>query len=480
MSTLRAILELQGSLDTAVVATGDPRVAAIADRFFPGTSANPNWYREIEAFLFSNVPDESEGPRTEADPSRALVDLFPTPRESDPVVTIPESSRLLYGLGALIHLTRTGPTEILPFHDPTIPPEDEDEDPSRMAAFNAVADLLEFVAPARRSDTEALPRERRVSKVVEVFVDEFTGWQDWTAVTKSLVDKKLLKAEIAAVPLCTASVVTVNGVECATIDTDFTSTEVSLEKVKKVVDPNNWDDNYPHFFCEMQYHGLRPDGWRRVLETVGFCANPFSTRLVTMLKYYKSTPSPTDARLDYDLDDPAPHALSDGIITVDKGFVNMWAPDGDPTKPPCRVRTRKVAHITGLRSYTIARFICVSGYAYAALEMIFGNAKNPPPGFRPWEEDPAELPAAGTGNAAQATPAPEPHPTNSVASTTIKMLTECVEQVTAQQFDLAEKWLSGKLTVEDLAKHSTDLGARIASEPFRIMAAIAKGKGAGQ
>jgi hypothetical protein len=60
------------------------------------------------------------------------------------------------------------------------------------------------------------------------------------------------------------------------------------------------------------------------------------------------------------------------------------------------------------------------------------------------------------------------------------MLAQCFEEVTASQFDLADKWMSGKLTLDELAKHSADVTARIAGEPFRIMAAIAKGKGPGK
>ena len=52
MSTLRAILEMQGCLDTAVVVTQDPRVMEIVDAFLPDSSANSQWYQEIEAFMF--------------------------------------------------------------------------------------------------------------------------------------------------------------------------------------------------------------------------------------------------------------------------------------------------------------------------------------------------------------------------------------------------------------------------------------------
>ena len=70
MSTLRAILEMQGCLDTAVVVTQDPRVMEIVDAFLPDSSANSQWYQEIEAFMFRPGGDGGAegGPRTTADP----------------------------------------------------------------------------------------------------------------------------------------------------------------------------------------------------------------------------------------------------------------------------------------------------------------------------------------------------------------------------------------------------------------------------
>ena len=45
--------------------------------------------------------------------------------------------------------------------------------------------------------------------------------------------------------------------------------------------------------------------------------------------------------------------------------------------------------------------------------------------------------------------------------------------------DLADKWLSGKLTLADLTTYSADVGARIASDPWKLLQAIAKPKGGG-
>ncbi len=77
MSTLRAILEMQGCLDTAVVVTQDPRVMEIVDAFLPDSSANSQWYQEIEAFMFRPGGDGGAegGPRTTADPVNALQDI---------------------------------------------------------------------------------------------------------------------------------------------------------------------------------------------------------------------------------------------------------------------------------------------------------------------------------------------------------------------------------------------------------------------
>jgi hypothetical protein len=112
--------------------------------------------------------------------------------------------------------------------------------------------------------------------------------------------------------------------------------------------------------------------------------------------------------------------------------------------------------------------------------MLFGSAKDPEAGGyrKPWLDVP-EIPTEPTGKPA-GYPSAKPPLENSVASTTIKMVAECVEEMTAKQFDIAEKWLSGQLTVDDLAKHSADVGARIASEPFRIIQAISKSMGAGK
>jgi hypothetical protein len=324
---------------------------------------------------------------------------------------------------------------------------------------------------------------------VDVFVNEFNDWKDWYKVAQKLATDgyKVLTTDAASVPLCLPSVITVDGIESVVIDAELSSTKVSLNALKAVVDPRNWKKDCPSFFCGMEYKGLRTDGWRKVLEHVGFCDldESITPRLHTMLKFYKSTvngPLKHEARLDYDLNDPVLIPPGDGKITVDRGFINMWSTTGNPAEKGVAVRTRKVAHIEGLRPYTMKRFVCIFGYGFAVAEMLFGSAldyKGGDTDFTPWEDSATETPEQGSQASQQQCEgtSKEPHPDNSVASTAIAMAAKCVQDLSVKQFDLADKWLAGQLTVEDLTQYTAEVGARIASDPWKFIQAISKPKG---
>jgi hypothetical protein len=469
MSTLRAILEMQGSLDTAVIRSDDPRVAEVADRFLPGTSANTQWYREIEAFMF---PGGGQA-RTDADPTEALLEVSNDFNHRDLRPTVPELSRLLYGIGAVIHLNSVVPTWPLPS------PGSRGETDTRARLI----DVMALAGPDTSFDGNRHVIEERFDDVLDLFATRFTGWRAWYDVAAELEGMGVLSGEVASVPLCLASVITVDGIESVVVDTELSSDQVSLNALKAVVDPRNWSKDCPSFFCEMDYKGLRTDLWRKVLEYVGFCDFPetISPRLRTMLKFYKSTvngPPRYEARLDYDLNDPVPDPAGDGKITVDRGFINMWT-DGDPAQLGVFVRTRKVCHIDGIRPYTMKRFVCAMGYGFAVAEMLFGSARNYQAGgnYVPWDDPANETP--GQTSTGQGTPQ-EPACGNSVASTAISMVAECVQELSVKQFDLADKWMAGQLTVEDLTQFSAEVGARIASDPWKFIQAISQPKGNGK
>src|ERR1700757_1577735 len=196
MSTLRAILEIQGCLDTAVLVTQDPRVMEVADAFLPGTSTNSQWYQEIEAFMLPRGTDGRSEPRTKADPVQAMAELAADNRRP----TAPEASRLIYALGAVIHLTQTVPMDPMPFEDPV----------GRGRARQHLAEVFALTGGHAPAPAGVLYADR-LDQIVNFFANEFNGWQDWYAITEQLVGFGVLTADAASIPLCNAAVITYKG-----------------------------------------------------------------------------------------------------------------------------------------------------------------------------------------------------------------------------------------------------------------------------
>lgn len=478
MATQRALLELYGSLDAAAMRSSDPQTRDVGEQLAPGASAAGGWYQELEAFMFPmgdpSQPDpELRAPRTEPDPVRALRELNSSVRERGETLTIPEMSRMVYGIGALFRVaaseSETGPMPVW-----LVRTED---------ARNLLVDVLNLAAPVAGSSSDAELSDTRVrleadlDSVIDLFATSLTGPQAFRDVAAQLVAARYLDPRIADAPIENATVVDVDGIRSLVIDTEFASDLVSLDAMKAVVDPRNWHHNFPAFFCSMEGRGRRADHWRRVLETVGVSAIPESRRLCTHLKFYKSEtdePGLHEARLDYDLNDPCPDPEGDGQIDVDRGFINMRA-TGEPNHNGVVVRTRKVAHINGILPETQSRFAFIFGYTAGAMEMLFGPAMNPDPSveYYPWGDEDDRLPTD------QSAAVPATASSNTVASTAFRMAVQYAEDMSVMNLDLADRWLSGKLTLQDLATYSSEVSSRLVSDPFKFLQAISRPKGGG-
>src|SRR3954452_17888029 len=99
MATLQSLMALYGALDTAVVESGnDPAVAAVVERYLPGTTGpNAGWFREIQEFVDRLPGERMSWPDVDA----AAYDMFER-RNVD--VTSPQKARMVYAIGALSHL----------------------------------------------------------------------------------------------------------------------------------------------------------------------------------------------------------------------------------------------------------------------------------------------------------------------------------------------------------------------------------------
>lgn len=439
MAALLSLMALSGALDPATSPTESRDIAEVAARYLPVTVGAPGWFGNILDVLGPDIADAMP------DPQGALDDIL----HGGDQLTVPELSRLVYVIGALCHT---------PAFATLVPVSD-----SPLAEVLGLAGPLGF--EHARADLSAGTRTGH--NLLQLLYSEFNSAKDWNVVVRKAVAQQLLSADVAAVPRCLPSTQHIDGYDCVVIDTSFGRADIYLDNLKKVAGPLNWHRNYPHAFCSMQPQN--PDkinGWSRVLETVSVSC-PVAP-LVTPLRYYMSTPKPEQATLQYDLDKSGWATPGDGRVKVDRGFIKMWA-TGDPG---VWVRTRKIVHIEGLWPQAQAVFVCVFGYAFMAAEMLFGNAKNPPPGSVPWQNSPAPATTTGSTGTGTSTAAPTGPAGGKMASATTQAWLDCLDDLAKKNLQLSTKWYKNQLTVDDLITYAQDVGGEIASAPWRLIEAL--------
>ncbi|WP_375484613.1 hypothetical protein [uncultured Mycobacterium sp.] len=437
MAALPSLMALYGALDPATSEFESRAVAHAAARYLPITARSPGWFDNLMEVFGSRTAEAIP------DPESALADIV----TGDDRLTVPELSRLVYVIGALCHTPR--------FEQMTLRRE------------TPLARALALAGPDY--DEEAGGNVETGDTLLRLLYAEFEATKDFDRVVRRAVVQGLLSADVAAVPRCIPSTQWVDGYECVVIDTSFGRSDIHLHNLKDVADPLNWHRNYPHAFCEMdqQVPDLLPNGWSRVRETVSLDCQHGWPRMVTPLEYYKSDPAPDQAVLQYDLDKSGLPAPGDGRVTVDRGFIKMWATGN----PGVWVRTRKIVHIDGLWPAAQAMFVCPSGYAWQAAEMIFGNAENPPADTVPWQPSPTSATTASTGTA---TGPQTPTTGGSVASTATQTWIDCLKDLADKNLQLSTKWWKNQLTVDDLVTYTQDVGAEIASAPWRLIQALSQ------
>ncbi len=464
--TVFHLLSLYAALDRAVLESADPNVAAMVERFLPGSTGvnQRGWSRELERFLGLDFVSLEE-----------LLSAVPGFAESTPL-TAPELSRLVYAVGSLMHLPpdRIGidREQFLPVLALARPQTGASREPGLATAFA----------------TGGPDQDRALYDVIEQL---FTGRSEWSDAVAEAVRKGLLDPAVARVGLCNACVTNLDGYECVLVDTRSEDDSVSIEQVKAILDPRNWSQTAGQFFCQMQDLGPREQaphlGWGRVLEQVSAWCGVIPP-LRTQLKFCKAD-NPSQAVVQYDLDETLPNQ-GDGLVKVDKGWLKVAVGTSANAKAGVTLTTRKVVHIDPLSPVAQRIFVCESGYGSAAEEMLLGHAKRPPMNLVAWLADPKPLQTAteeqddiawlGGTQAAQPPPGqPGAAPAGgggggAAAATTaaglaVSMFSDYLAEVVNDSSQLAAKFADQDLSVDDLVKFSARLGARMASEPWKFV-----------
>ena len=70
------------------------------------------------------------------------------------------------------------------------------------------------------------------------------------------------------------------------------------------------------------------------------------------------------------------------------------------------------------------------------------------------------------------TAAPPATPLTHFVPAAVGAWTECAQDLTNGYFDVAQKWLSGSLTLTDLADYTTRVSGELASSPWKYLQAM--------
>ena len=448
MDPVLQILAIFGAIDHAIKDSDDPDLLAAADALLPGASANRGWYATLQTALNSGVSPQ------EPDLLAALQGIANGTKTANSL-TQSQKVRLLYGLSALARLQTVAAGGGVPSFT----------DAGDATFTGALHGALAAIAPqdaAREAayDVAAASRQEFFTSVGE----NFKTWRDFDGSVRPLAATTLRSGKPLDAPLCKTAIVTVDNLECVLIDTAFTSEDVSLEDLKSIVNPFNWDEDYSEFFEDMheQTPRILPDGWRRVLEKVRLVEG---FDLTTPLKFfpYQDTARPYEASLEYDLDKPA-LATGDGRVLVDRGYIRMTALDPkDPRSKGVSVKTRKIVHIDGIPPWAQARLVCLCGYGTSSADFLLKAAAAPPrdrhPFLFPEKESQADNDATTTSPSA---------PSHYVPAA-VGAWTEVVQDVTNSYLDLTEKWLAGGLTFADVADTCRRVSGDLGSAPWNYL-----------
>jgi len=494
MAVGHSLLAVYGAFDQVVMENPDEQVRARIEQFLPGTTGpgQRGWYAQIQEFVRRHATDPA------AAEFPTLDDAFDelTGRgggfdAASQVVGPRERARLTYAAAAMRNLVDSGmmPRERIP----------------SLETFNTdrLNEALSQAGDSTSSSGSAapMPGDQRLNRLMGM-MSTFSGRDDWTSMMAEAADEGLVTPDIAAIPAisvlgestgpvitlgnaaadalqgesrgkCTGEVIDSDGVLCALLTTEFERSTISIDKVKSIVDPLNWD-NCNKFFVHMQK--LKPAGGRsQVLEYVSTDKDLYVIK--TALKYWKQEQGGS-AVINYDLSDNRKGTGDTGQVRVDSGYIVLNPiNDGQGT----RVLTSKMVAIDGLSPTAVAIYASVLGWVAIGEMMMFdcalraSAAKQPGDPLVPWQNSP-EVDAENHASISQSTttgsgaggPRVPPVAGILMAEASSRMA-DFIESTTKDAAVIADKWVKGTLSVKEVADYTSKVGARLASEPWRLL-----------
>jgi hypothetical protein len=256
---------------------------------------------------------------------------------------------------------------------------------------------------------------------------------------------------------------------CSTLYTNATDNDLSVNDIKRIVDPRNWS-LCCKFFCTVvaQNKPYAKHGWSRILETIGPECSEWC--LHTALIFYYGRDGDGGIFVNYDLD---PHRQGDsGMVEVDNGYIWVTPLNGtDPAQKGVRIRTSKQERVQGLSPTATSALGCLLGWGDAANELLSGTAQmvldgkipgaklasfaTTPPNNYTSQMDSGVAQPPGSGE-----PATLPPNFANTVDDVRKLLNDLIDRTRDVTADAATRWLDG-MSREDVKKITSEIGTNL-------------------
>jgi hypothetical protein len=444
MSKLTAQMALFGVIDE-LVKTNDLEVVETVEEFLPGWTVpgKRGWFGEVKEFLTrpelapraqdpsSHRPRSADMmfPSLEAAVGELKVDQSggpPLPPDGPPsrdAQTPTDVARSLFAATVL--------SKVLD----VLKQKEKDKDrhwfPDLPEGFDPLRELLPQNIRPPSSDSAPipgldLPPGGDPAPRVRDYLAEARNRNDFQTKMHVLAAHGVIDQSVAdAQPVCSGGLRKINGQFCAVLTTDYPRPDLTVEDIKRVIEPHNWPTLCPDFFRGIEdQNPVTRRGWNRVLETVS--ADPSLWELRTALRYWKGETTPEGGfYINYDLD---PDRAGDCMmVMVDAGYLMITPVDANNPAAGVRIRTSKEVRIRGLSSTAAAVLACLMGWGDVSSHMLTDKAKPPFPGavnFGAASVDPGKQPGDATQTAMHADDKP----------------TEEATELAAEQTELPKGW----------------------------------------
>ncbi len=455
MPNLRAYsMALFGQIDQiAIDADKNPgpmndAVLTTVENLLPNSTAlgQRGWYGELQEFL--NLPQVREGSQPFAFPSfeDATLELSGLPRVTrtfggDPVVLDedrhPALARAAYA-SVILEKVRQVRADYLD--------EPEIRDNQMLGILPGVLDAWPTVRNGELvpGDDKAVALEGRISEIVDQ--------ESFLRVAGEEVSPHFAER---AKP-CFGTLEDSGGQYCSTLYTDSEDDELTVEDLKKILHPLNWDICCPTFFHKMAEQlpdRFTADKWYRIVESIS--AEPDEYVLNTALIFSLDTRG-DGVIINYRLDPNRQNeGLSAGIVEIDNGYIWVTPTRKGQGGTGVRIRTSKEERVNGLSPTATAALGCLLGWSDAGKEMLAGTARKAmnddlelPKGrtLKPWPSTAAfQQQFVDKGPPTTPPDVPSTLPINfpDTVDDAGKLAKSLVNRVTGNLGDAASRWLDG-------------------------------------